>query len=288
MLDRLTQYATKEEWLAARAEGHSIGGSDVGPILGAPGFQTEWDVWRTKMGHPRREPDAGTLKAFALGHVYEKAILAHYGVETGQEVQAFDNAIVTHADHPWAKASLDGAVLASGGLVEAKRAAYSGHQWSATKWPLSYECQCRYYLAVTGAPWIDLVGLVGSRLIIHRFEPQWVDDAMMSQVAAWRECHLIGGHPPQSKDVSAACRAHVGELEFSEESEVATDLQERLVDSWREHKAEGRVREIISKGLELDLMESMGCRRLLVPGGRVQRMDVNGSWYLKFYPARQR
>lgn len=220
---------------------HRIGASDIGKLLGKSPHGGPWDVWLDKMGLGTPEPDTLDMQ---MGRRWERRVLEDYGEERGVWAHGPEwatsiaeapsptwrsNVIIRHAAHPWATCSPDGfgeeigagpgapvwgieckAVMDPGsaaGWEEETVIIEPGHD---ARWPcpLHFALQVYWSLAVTGLPFWDLAAILMSRrgrLVYHRFlaDPE-LQDALLAQVGAWRQRHLVDGVEPEIDDSAAA------------------------------------------------------------------------------------
>lgn len=246
--DCIEVYPDRAAWLAARREvcGHClsptcreapplprIGASDIGKILGKSPHGGAWDVWLDKR-QGRADADTDDM---AAGRRWEPVVCAHYAEDTGAVILAHEGnglVLVRHPEHAWATCSPDAFIADKDGVcggLEAKAVLDFG---SAAGWgeetqivepgvfertapwpaPLHYVLQVYWSLAVTGLPFWDLAAILmprRGRLVYHRFlaDPEF-QDALLAQVGAWRERHLVGGEEPPVDDSAAAWSYYAG------------------------------------------------------------------------------
>ncbi len=164
---RFQRHADRAAWLAFRAAGHRVGGTDATTLAGV-GYEPLWSLWERHHGQtPATSADKAEL--FAEGHLWEPVILDLYAEHTGSEVRGMDGTTIADADDPWGYASLDALACDHGevGAVDAKtnRKIDSRDmqnaiiaQWNDTAAlciPEVYAVQGYHYLDCTGLPWID-------------------------------------------------------------------------------------------------------------------------------------
>lgn len=143
------KYATREQWLAGRAE--SVGASEVALVMGiAPAaWGTALDLWERKR-NPVVE-DGGNADT-ARGSAAEEHIRELLRIESGLEVHDMTGRVFRSRRFPWLTCSLDAAIAHGDGsftVVEIKDV-----RWTAS-WrngvPLHYLYQCAAQMLVTGA-----------------------------------------------------------------------------------------------------------------------------------------
>lgn len=146
-----------DRWLECRAHGpngdieYTVGGSDVATIFGVSPWTTPLELWMIKKGRAKAKQKPNPLQ-LEMGHLLEPIAAHFYAVTTGNTV-IDDTCMYQHADHPYALADFDRRFLrkADGepGILECKSCTYhKAGDWADGAYPLYYELQLRYYLAV--------------------------------------------------------------------------------------------------------------------------------------------
>ena len=148
---------TNERWLECRAHGpkgdieYTVGGSDVAVIFGVSPWTTPLELWMIKKGRAKPAPkaNAGQLE---MGHLWEPIAAHWYQVKTENTVTD-DTNLYQHADHSYALANFDRRftrkVDGEPGILECKSCSFhKAGDWTDGTYPLYYELQLRYYLAV--------------------------------------------------------------------------------------------------------------------------------------------
>lgn len=148
---------SEAQWLACREHGprgdieYTVGGSDVAAIFGLSPWMTPLELWMQKKGRTKAKPkpNPGQL---AMGHLLEPIAAHFYAERTGNTVTD-DTNLYQHADFPYALANFDRRYIrkADGlpGILECKSCTYhKADDWKNGAYPLYYEMQLRYYLAV--------------------------------------------------------------------------------------------------------------------------------------------
>ena len=148
---------TQERWLECRMHGplgtieYTVGGSDVAAIFGVSPWVTPLELWMIKKG--RIKPPARRNEwQLQMGHMLEPIAAYLYGQKTGNTI-IDDTYLYQHADFPYALADFDRRFIRAAdgepGILECKSCSYhKAGDWSDGKYPLYYELQLRYYLAV--------------------------------------------------------------------------------------------------------------------------------------------
>jgi putative phage-type endonuclease len=145
-----------------------IGGSDIGAILGLSKFRTPLEVWMEKTGKEVRQLDSLPLR---FGSFAEEFVASEYARATGFEL-LHDESIYIHPTHPMMSAHVDRFILGHGlnnpatRLLECKTAnPFARGEWGepgTDQVPMSYLCQCIWYMAITGIEQCDLAVLFGN------------------------------------------------------------------------------------------------------------------------------
>ena len=145
-----------------------IGGSDIGAILGLSKFKSPLEVWMEKTGKETKRLDSLPLR---FGSFAEEFVASEYQRATGFEL-FHDESTHIHSDYPFMSAHIDRFVLGNGAgslptrILECKTAnPFSKGEWGETgtdRVPMSYLCQCIWYMAVTDIDRCDLAALFGN------------------------------------------------------------------------------------------------------------------------------
>lgn len=148
---------TNERWLECRMHGpkgdipYTVGGSDVATIFGVSPWTTPLELWMIKKGRmkPAVKANANQL---AMGHMLEPIAAHFYAQKTGNTVMD-DTYMYQHADFPYALADFDRRFIRASdgepGILECKSCTYrKAGDWANGAYPLYYELQLRFYLAV--------------------------------------------------------------------------------------------------------------------------------------------
>jgi putative phage-type endonuclease len=145
-----------------------IGGSDIGAILGLSKFRTPVEVWMEKTGKETKQLDSLPLR---FGSFAEEFVACEYTRSTGFEL-LHDESIYIHPTHSFMSAHIDRFILGDGigkppsRILECKTAnPFARGEWGdpgTDQVPMSYLCQCIWYMAITGIEQCDLAVLFGN------------------------------------------------------------------------------------------------------------------------------
>lgn len=232
----LLRLADREEWLARRRQ--SVGGSDIGAIVGVNPWRGPFDVYAEKLGLVV----VPETQAMRMGRRLEPVVLTEYGEVTGRAVTPTPLTVVVHPRVTIAAASLDALATCPDGAqlaVEAKTSR-SAARWGETvaDIPPEYLCQAHWYRRilddVTGGEiaTVDIAALIaGVELRVYTVVADEELEALLLEEAErfWRD-HVLAGHPPAMTGSQASAEwlrqrypAHTAGMR------PATDAEEELV-----------------------------------------------------------
>ena len=148
---------TNARWLECRMHGpkgdipYTTGGSDVAAIFGVSPWVTPLELWMIKKGKMKPPPKANA-NTLEMGHMLEDIAAYWYGKKTGNTV-INDTNMYQHADFPFALADFDRRFVRASdgenGILECKSCTFhKAGDWADGAFPLYYELQLRFYLAV--------------------------------------------------------------------------------------------------------------------------------------------
>ena len=239
-----TSRMTREEWLEERRK--SIGGSDIGAILGLNKWSSPYTVWANKTG---RLPDSEPNEAMRQGTDLEDYVAHRFMERTGLRV-ARVNYILRNDDYPHMHANIDRRIVGIKAGLECKTAsALSASRFSGGDFPESYYAQCVAYMAITRYPVYYLAVLVlGKEFKIYQmtteqeaFVPAWCEssvyvppeefDGIRNAVSDFWEYIETDAEPPA--DMSKAT-ADALDAVHSDPEDVRIDLfgQESIVEQY--------------------------------------------------------
>ena len=172
---------TRQDWLAERR--HSLGGSDMGAVLGLNRWRSPYTVWADKMG---LLPDQEDSEAMRIGRDLEPYVLQRFCEASGKKTRRV-NAILRNLDFPHLHANVDSMIVGENAGVEAKTAsALNARVFGGGEFPESYYAQCVTYLAVTEAErWYLAVLIMGREFKIYQLtrieddtKPDWCESSV--------------------------------------------------------------------------------------------------------------
>lgn len=155
-----TANMTREEWLEARK--HSVGGSEVGAVLGLSPYASAVSVWANKTGWV---PDAEENEAMRFGTFAEEYVAQRFSDITGKTVRK-SNYIYRNDDYPHLHANVDRLIVGERAGLECKTASeLMVGKYQNGEFPAHYYSQCVSYMAVLDLPIWYLCALIGNKHI---------------------------------------------------------------------------------------------------------------------------
>lgn len=203
-----------------------IGGSDIGAILGLSRFRSPLEVWMEKTGKAAKKLDSLPLR---FGSFAEEFVASEYARSTGFDL-IHDESIHIHPEHSFMSAHIDRFVLDGNSaipsrILECKTAnPFTSNEWGevgSDEVPMSYLCQCIWYMAITNLDRVDLAVLFGNsdfriyeitrdkeleRMVIQKATTFW-QEHVLKDIAPpainEQDCHTLFGKGDPSKTVEA-------------------------------------------------------------------------------------
>jgi putative phage-type endonuclease len=288
---KLLTFDSREEWLAARAEG--LGATDVVAVLGESRFASPWSVWAEKCLHISGDTENEDM---TFGRYAEKMVAPWFQDRTGLYVIGAQGMAI-HDDIPWAFATLDGFVVESPhstvddmlGTIEIK----APREWKA--WddiPVAYKVQASWQMFVTGAERCWFAVLHGRRLGVYEYQRDQADiDYIVGKVRTFWFDHCLTGNPPEV-DGSDATATAIAEVWPDEIPGTRQDLDE-MVDRIKQREAlsvavKAGAEEI--KVITNEIKAAMGDAEVLcldgTPAYTLRKTSVYGPRFLPGYEFR--
>lgn len=235
---------SKDAWLAERA--HTIGGSEIGAILGLNPWQSAYSLWAERTG--RTPAFEGNLQT-KFGTFMEDFVAKLFEEDSGLKVKR-TNYIYRNDRYPVLHASPDRMVQGMNAGLEIKTTS----AWNATKFhgedfPGQYYAQCVQYMAVTECNLWFLAVLIGNQdFKIYQLtrdktfpKPDWcvsslyVEDAEITELdraaEGFMDC-LRKGVPPQVDGSEATTDALKMVYSDSQPGEASLFGREALIEEW--------------------------------------------------------
>jgi putative phage-type endonuclease len=250
-----------------------IGGSDIGAILGLSRFKTPLEVWMEKTGKETKKVDSLPLR---FGSFAEDFVAREYSRATGFEL-IHDESVYIHPEHSYMSAHIDRFILEVGSssptrILECKTAnPFSSGDWGeigSDEVPMSYLCQCIWYMAITAIDKTDLAVLFGNSdfRIYEIARDQGLEELVIAKASTfWNEHVLKDMPPPVSNEQDCQTLFSKGDPAKSIEAGQETlELTKRL------HALNGEIqtREEELSTIKQTIMSQMGKAELLTYQGR--------------------
>lgn len=184
------------DWLIQRRRG--IAASDTAAILGMDKYSTAYSVWLDKTGQVPLRTSLDS-EAAGWGHLLEPVIRDEAAKRLGYPVTTIGG--LQSRTHEFQTASLDAVLDVPGdGMIplECKNTSqYLQADWADDQVPDRAELQVQHQLAVTGAPYAYVAGLIGgNRLVTRRVDrDQELIDVITAEEEAFMQ-HVLDGTPP--------------------------------------------------------------------------------------------
>lgn len=257
----LDNYGERIAWLQQRRGG--IGSSECSAVLGMNPWPdaTAWHVWMDKTGQLPLD-DGRDTEQMEIGREVEGAIVRIVARRLG--VPHFGVPALANVERLWQRSNIDRVFVTDDGPIpfEAKNTSeYLLHEW-IDQVPDHAELQILHTLAVTGAPYGYVGGMVGGRRVVfQRIERneallQHITDtesALWARVIGYREAIAAGADPDEAREefeptvterdtvdsiIGAAPRRDVDEIVLTDEqAERARALVELYRDAQADEKA---------------------------------------------------
>ena len=252
-----------------------IGGSDIGAILGLSRFRSPLAVWMEKTGKEVKRLDSLPLR---FGSFAEAFVASEYARSTGF-LLIHDESIYVHPEHSFICAHIDRFVLEDSSsssptrILECKTAnPFSAGDWGevgSDEVPMSYLCQCIWYMAITDLNRIDLAVLFGNAdFRIYEITRDLELESVILQKANlfWNEYILKDVPPPAQSEQDCQTLFRKGDAAKSVEARSETlELRKRLVLL----NSEIGTREDEISAIKQNIMNQMGEAETLTYQGKV-------------------
>ena len=194
----------------------SLGGSDVGAVLGLSKYRSAVDVWMEKTGRSISSADSLPLR---FGSFAESFVASEYALATGLNLVHHESAFI-HPEHSYMHGHVDRFICSSPTLfndkghlladriLECKTAnPFTAHEWGdvgTDQVPLSYLVQCAWYLAITGLERADLAVLFGNAdfRIYEITRDLELEQMVLERAVSFWENHVLTDIPPAATSES--------------------------------------------------------------------------------------
>jgi len=250
-----------------------LGGSDIGAILGLSRFRSPLEVWMEKTGKEVKKLDSLPLR---FGSFAESFVASEYSRSL-----IHDESIYVHPEYSFMSAHIDRFVLEDSSsssssptrILECKTAnPFSLGDWGevgSDEVPLTYLCQCIWYMAITDLNRIDLAVLFGNAdFRIYEISRDLELESTILQKANffWNEYVLKDVPPPAQSEADCQTLFSKGDPAKSVEAHSETlELRKRL--ALLNNEIDSREEEI--SAIKQNIMTLMGEAETLTYQGKV-------------------
>lgn len=195
MITRISTFnMSREDWLSERR--NSLGGSDIGAVIGLNRYTTPYSVWAEKTG---RLPPKEDNEAMRQGRDLEQYVAARFSERSGKRVQQY-NYLLRNDNAPYLHANIDRRIIGEKSGLECKTAsALSLRSYASGEFPESYYAQCVAYLAVTEWDrWYLAALILNKAFYIYQITtirgdavPEWCESSVYvspEEIGALKQC----------------------------------------------------------------------------------------------------
>jgi putative phage-type endonuclease len=195
----------------------SLGGSDVGAVLGLSKYRSAVDVWMEKTGKEVGIRDSLPLR---FGQFNEAFVASEYALATGLSLAPHEAAVV-HPEHSYMHGHIDRFVLSGGlpligsdGRITASRIleCKTANPFAQSEWgeagsdqvPHSYLVQCVWYMMLTNIDRTDLAVLFGnSDFRVYEISRDLeLEQMVLEKAKSFWENHVLTDTPPPATSES--------------------------------------------------------------------------------------
>ena len=251
-----------------------IGGSDIGAILGVSRYRSPLEVWMEKTGKETKKLDSLPLR---FGSFAEEFVASEYARATGFEL-VHDESIYIHPEHSFMSAHMDRFVLEDGSspptrILECKTAnPFSSGDWGevgSDEVPMSYLCQCIWYMAITNIDKVDLAVLFGNSdfRIYEIARDLELESAVLQKASLFWNDYVLKDLPPPAQS-EADCQALFSKGNPAKSVEAITETL-LLTKQLQMLNSEIDVREQEISTIKQNIMNQMGEAESLTYQGKV-------------------
>jgi putative phage-type endonuclease len=189
----------------------SLGGSDVGAVLGLSKYRSAVDVWMEKTGKEVGVRDSLPLR---FGQFAESFVASEYALATGLSLATHEAAVI-HPQYEYMHGHIDRFVLdgdtpligedgrmSASRILECKTAnPFAQSDWGdpgSDQVPLSYLVQCVWYMMLTGIDRTDLAVLFGNAdfRIYEITRDLELEQIVLERAVSFWENHVLTDTPP--------------------------------------------------------------------------------------------
>lgn len=297
-----TRGMSREEWLEERRK--SLGGSDMGAVLGLNKYRSPYTVWAEKTGRIGEEPEN---EAMRIGRDLEPYVASRFEEVSRKGVRRM-NYLLRREDCPHLHANIDRQILGESSGLECKTAsALNLKRYKGGDFPESYYAQCVTYLAVTGwARWYLAALVLGKGFYCYQittvpddYVPGWCESSVYispDEIAALKRCaadfwhDYVEADSPPPMDGDASTTEALETIYEGGGGEVELFGRERLVEQYQYLMSRKKAIEKGADAIKQQLMNDLGdnergyCGRFTVDWKGQSRQTFDARAFAKDHP----
>lgn len=293
---------SREEWLEERRK--SLGGSDMGAVLGLNKYRSPYTVWAEKTGRIGEEPEN---EAMRVGRDLEPYVASRFGEVSRKGVRRM-NHLLRREDCPHLHANIDRQILGESSGLECKTAsALNLKRYEGGDFPESYYAQCVTYLAVTGwARWYLAALVLGKGFYCYQITtipdddtPEWCESSVYvspEEIEAVKRCaedfwhnYIEADSPPPMDGVASTTEA-LESIYAGGGGDVELFGRESLVEQYQALMSRKKAIEKDADAIKQQLMDDLGdnetgfCGRYTVNWKGQSRQTFDARAFAKDHP----
>ena len=293
---------SREDWLEERKK--SLGGSDMGAVLGLNRYRSPYTVWAEKTGRIGEEPEN---EAMRVGRDLEPYVASRFEEASRKSVRRM-NYLLRRKDCPHLHANIDRQILGESSGLECKTAsALNLKRYEGGDFPESYYAQCVTYLAVTGwERWFLAALVLGKGFYCYQittvpddYVPGWCESSVYvspDEIAALKRCaadfwhDYVEADSPPPMDGDASTTEALETIYEGGGGEVELFGRERLVEQYQYLMSRKKAIEKGADAIKQQLMNDLGdnergyCGRFTVDWKGQSRQTFDARAFAKDHP----
>lgn len=293
---------SREAWLEERRK--SLGGSDMGAVLGLNKYRSPYTVWAEKTGRIGEEPEN---EAMRIGRDLEPYVVSRFEEVSRKGVRRM-NYLLRREDCPHLHANIDRQILGERSGLECKTAsALNLKRYKGGDFPESYYAQCVTYLAVTGwARWYLAALVLGKGFYCYQittvpddYVPGWCESSVYvspDEIEALKRCaadfwhDYVEADSPPPMDGDASTTEALETIYEGSGGEVELFGRERLVEQYQYLMSRKKAIEKGADAIKQQLMNDLGdnergyCGRFTIDWKAQSRQTFDARAFAKDHP----
>ena len=297
-----TRGMSREKWLEERRK--SLGGSDMGAVLGLNRYRSPYTVWAEKTGRIGEEPEN---EAMRVGRDLEPYVASRFEEVSRKGVRRM-NYLLRREDCPHLHVNIDRQILGESSGLECKTAsALNLKRYEGGDFPESYYAQCVTYLAVTGwQRWYLAALVLGKGFYCYQittvpddYVPGWCESSVYvspDEIKALKRCaadfwrDYIEADSPPPMDGAESTTETITTIYEGGGGEVELFGRERLIEQYQYLMSQKKIIEEDAAIIKQQLMKDLGdnehgyCGRFTVDWKAQSRQTFDARAFAKDHP----